>query len=248
MKSNLSTSQPTQKSWLAKVLYSPTRLGVGLALAATALVLPACDNSNQANQPEAYSGQPQTEANADSATDPEQMVGQTVVVNGEVDEVYSPNAFSIDADNTFGANGEKVLVLVSTGAAGAGTGTGTGGSAMGSGTGSTGTSTGTDDTGAASTDTGMGTGTSGTGATTGTGTDTTSASTADLDEGETVQLTGEVQTFTPDALQSEYGITLDETLLSQLRQDYDGKPVIVTSSFDQLPAGASNGAPSTSSP
>ncbi|HEY9877200.1 MAG TPA: hypothetical protein V6D29_02030 [Leptolyngbyaceae cyanobacterium] len=260
MKSNSSIFQPTQKSWLAKVLSSPTKLGFGLALAAMALILPACDNSNQ----QATSEQPQTEADAGSTTDPEQLVGQTVVVNGEVDEVYSPNAFSMNADDTFGA-GEKVLVLVSsTSAAGAGTGTGTGGSAAG--TGSTGTSTGTADPGAASTDTGTSTGTSGTGATTGTGTGTnspgattgtgtagtgatagtgTGASTADLTEGETVQLTGEVQRFTPETLQSEYGITLDETLLSQLRQDYDGQPVIVTSSFDQLPAGTSNSAPTT---
>ncbi|HEY9763351.1 MAG TPA: hypothetical protein V6D07_12550 [Trichocoleus sp.] len=237
-----------------------------------ALVLPACDNGNQ----QATSEQPQPTETTSSTPDPEQLVGQTVVVNGEVDEVYSPTAFSINADDTFGA-GEKVLVLVSstgtagTGAAGAGTGAGTGGIAAGTGT--SGTSTGTAGTGAASTDTGMGTGTSGTGATTGTGTGTaspgastgtgtagagnttgtgtagtgattgTSLSTADLEAGETVQLTGEVQRFTPDELESEYGITLDETLLSQLRQDYDGQPIIVTSSFDQLPAGASNSSP-----
>lgn len=92
--------------------------------AAVALLLPACaENQRQATTPENQTTT-QTEANRTAteqnkenlekvAEKPEQLIGQTVTVEGEVDKVYSPTAFSVQDDKVFG--GDKVLVITPNG-------------------------------------------------------------------------------------------------------------------------------------
>ncbi|MBD0336076.1 MAG: hypothetical protein ICV62_11355 [Cyanobacteria bacterium Co-bin13] len=183
MKNDLHNIQSSNGSWIGTVLRSPAKLGVALALGAAALILPACEAPDQAagggaetEQPQLGQTQEQPDATAEQqapADSPEQLVGQTVVVNGEVNQVYGPNAFSMQAEDTFATN-EEVLVLV------------------------------------------------------------TGGETPALAEGETVQLTGEVQQFDAAAIQEQYGADLDQTLVSQLADEYEGRPVIIAPSIDQL--------------
>lgn len=224
MKSALSAQFLTQKLGLGQLSQSRSKLAFGLLLAAMAVVLPACDSPDQASE----TLEPQTTAQTEE--DPQGYVGQTVAVSGEVTEVYNPSAFSIQTDEISAPAGE-MLVLVSdasVGAAGTGTGTGAGGTGIGTSAGTstdTGTSTGT--SAGPSTDTGTSTGTS---AGTSTGTSTNMGAEmgmANVSQGETVQLTGQVQRFTPDLLQGEYGANLDEALISQIEQEYTGEFVLL---------------------
>lgn len=227
MKSALPT-QSLVKLGLGKISQSRSRFAFGLVLAAMAVVLPACDNSNQAS--ENLEQQPTAQTTEGS----EDYVGQTVALSGEVTDVYDPSAFEIQADESFAAGAGEVLVLVTdstVGAAGTGTGVGAGGTGTSAGTGTdTGTSTGT--SAGASTDTGTSTGTS---AGTSTGTSTNMGAGGDMgsmvnvSQGETVQLTGQVQEFTPELLQGQSGVTIDETLASQIEQEYTGQYVILAS-------------------
>ncbi|MBD0268962.1 MAG: hypothetical protein ICV77_11795 [Cyanobacteria bacterium Co-bin8] len=183
MKGELHNIQSSSDSWIGTILRSPAKLGVVLALGAAALILPACEAPDQTAGSGADTAQPQLGETQDQpgataeqqppADGPEQLVGQTVALNGEVNEVYGPDAFSMQAEDTF-ATDEEVLVLV------------------------------------------------------------TGGETPTLVEGETVQLTGEVQQFDAAAIQDEYGADLDQTLLSQLADEYEGRPVIITPSIDQL--------------
>lgn len=242
MKSNLYQAPLSTSSRLGKLLNSPAKLGVGLALAFLAIVLPACESSDQVGETTS-----QEEIEATTPTDSEEYVGQTVAVSGEVTEVYSPDVFTMQADASLDAGGEVLVLVADSAAMGTGAGTGAGGTGADTGTGAAGTGTDTGVNtrgGAAGTD--MGTGTAGTGAT-GTGTDT-SGVTATLDQGETVQLTGEVQRFDPAVLQGQYGLTLDEPLISQIQQDYTGEYVIISSSIDASSTGVpgnSMGTPGT---
>jgi RecJ-like exonuclease len=182
MKGNLHSVQSSKNSWISSILRSPAKVGVVLALSAAALVS-ACEAPDQTAGVEGTTAQPQLGETQDPAStetaqqaaaqDAEELIGQTVAINGEVNEVYGPNAFRLEAEDTFTAN-EEVLVLV------------------------------------------------------------TGQTAPALNEGEAVQLTGEVQRFDSAEIQNQYGAELDQTLISQLAEDYEGRPVIITENVDQL--------------
>ncbi len=85
-------------------------------VAAGALLLPACANNqpqatapNEPTQQEQAVNEQREETLEKVAENPTQMVGQTVTVKGEVEQVYDPNSFILQDDELFG--GEKVLVI-----------------------------------------------------------------------------------------------------------------------------------------
>lgn len=168
-----------------------TKLALSFILGST-LILSACEqptptvgenNSPSEDKEAVVSGEEleRTTAEVETSTDdPEQFVGQTVVLNGEVQQVYGPNAFALRADGTF-AQGDGILILV------------------------------------------------------------TGRQVPTLTEGETVQLTGEIQRFTGRALKGKYEAALDEALVSQLANEYEGRPFVITPVVDQLsPEGSIN--------
>ena len=101
----------TKKNW--QFLLSR---GTVAFVAAGALLLPACaSNQPQATAPGESTQQEQAvteqrEENLEKvAENPTQMVGKTVTVKGEVEQVYDPNSFILQDNELFG--GEKVLVI-----------------------------------------------------------------------------------------------------------------------------------------
>ncbi|MBD1881336.1 hypothetical protein [Coleofasciculus sp. FACHB-T130] len=78
--------------------------GGAIALALLAMLVPGC----VAVQKEAAAPEPTT-AVEKVAQNTDQLIGQTVTVSGEVEEIIGPKAFQLEDDKIF--SGEKVLVL-----------------------------------------------------------------------------------------------------------------------------------------
>jgi hypothetical protein len=78
--------------------------GGAIALALLAMLLPAC----VAVEKEAAAPEPTT-AVEKVAQNTDQLIGQTVTVSGEVEEILGPKTFQLEDDKIF--SGEKVLIL-----------------------------------------------------------------------------------------------------------------------------------------
>ncbi len=81
-----------------------------IALALFALLLPAC------NAYDREVAAPETGTSVERVADnPERLIGQTVTVTGEIQEIYSPTTFQIEDKSIFSS--DDVMVVNATGAA-----------------------------------------------------------------------------------------------------------------------------------
>lgn len=127
-----SSYRSSSKAWFGSLWQAPVRLGLVVVLGSS-LAISACGGAggggNQAGGQASGGGYGGSEKEGvvseeeiedttaeiqTPAENPEQLVGQTIVVNGEVGSVYGPNAFSIQTDGSF-VQDDQVLVLVTGG-------------------------------------------------------------------------------------------------------------------------------------
>ena len=83
-------------------------IGSTIALFSSLVLLTACDTTQTTTTPAPQANTESTDLE-DVAEDTEQLIGQTVTVEGEVEEIVGANAFRIEENELFGD--DEVLVI-----------------------------------------------------------------------------------------------------------------------------------------